>query len=238
MAEDTEAAPLTVPDQNEAVPADTTAVPAAQTANPVQDAEFGQNVGPIMGQFVECPPGSSKFSVRVGGKPNHTWTDLEEHQQLQATPFHFRKMEVTDDVKGFNLRSKGLKERFGAKEKKLVFQNHVWSHLRSHGLDTISYLPDPANESKVVDVIHNHARFSNNMKNSLKLSRFFSAKFDNLDQANDSAARFFLLDSLEGKLELALERKIKDDDTFAIVWLNLLQLLVSPSKTKLKMQLQ
>ena len=67
------------------------------------------------------------------------------------------------------------------------------------------------------------------MKNYSRLSQLFAEKFDSFDQSNDSATRFFIPDSLEGKLALALERKIKDNDTFVVVWLKLLQLLLSPS---------
>ena len=48
MAEDTDATTITVPDQNEAAPADNNAAPATQTTNPVPDADFNQNVGPIL----------------------------------------------------------------------------------------------------------------------------------------------------------------------------------------------
>ena len=98
----------------------------------------------------------------------------------------------------------------------------MWKHLSSHGLDTISYLRDPTDSSKVLVVIKKHARFSSNLKNAKVLSTIFSKRFDEQDQSNDSAAKAFLLDSLELKFSQVLERKIKDDDSFAMVWLRMI----------------
>ena len=180
-------APVTNPPPDDAEtnppPDDAETVPVINTP-PNEPAAVGQ-VGPIMGQFIESPPGSNKFSVRVGGKPNAQWTNLDQDQMLLSTSFNFRKSEITDDVKAFNIRCKGLSEKFNAKDNLLVFQNHVWSHLRAHGLDTIAHLRNPSNPAQVIDVVHNHARFSTNIKNSTKIAKEFSCKFDTYDCSNE-----------------------------------------------------
>ena len=174
---------------------------------------------PIMGAFIEQnPPGSGKWNIRMGGKPNADWTGLDVGETFKSTPFHFRRPEMTSDSKGYLVRSTGLSTKFKANDDVLQLQVSVWKHLTSHGLDTISYLRDPIDSSKVLDVIRNHARFSSNLKNAKVLSTIFSERFDEQDQSNDSAAKAFLLDSLEFKFSQVLERKIKDDDSFAMVW--------------------
>ena len=41
-----------------------------------------------------------------------------------------------------------------------AFQNAVWKHLQNSGMDTMSYLPDPKDPTKMTSVVTNHARFT------------------------------------------------------------------------------
>ena len=185
---------------------------------------------PIMGIFVEQhPPGSGKWNARMGGKPNSEWTGLQSDQVFKATPFHYRRSEMTSDSKGFLIRSTGLSSKFNMTDDVLQLQQHVWKHLTSHGLDTITYLQDPTAPSSVIDVIRNHAKFSANLKTTKVSADLFASSFDEFDQSNDAAAQAFLLDSLDPKLVQSLERRVKGDDGFVMMWLRLIQLLVAPS---------
>ena len=219
--------------------------PQAQPDNNIDDLELqditdndvsidsnSQNapIDPIMGKFIEQNPlGCNKWNARMGGKPNTTWTGLDEEQNVKSTPFHYRRPEMTDDVKGFKIRSTGLSTKFKQNDDLLQFQQHVWKHLTGHGLDTITYLRDPLDSSKVLSVVMSHAMFSADIKTTKKSADYFAERFDDFDRSNDEAAKLFLLDSLEPKLALLLERKVKDDDGFVLVWLRLVQLVVAPS---------
>ena len=175
-------------------------------------------IDPIMGKFIEQNPlGCNKWNARMGGKPNTTWTGLDEEQNVKSTPFHYRRPEMTDDVKGFKIRSTGLSTKFKQNDDLLQFQQHVWKHLTGHGLDTITYLRDPLDSSKVLSVVMSHARFSADIKTTKKSADYFAERYDDFDRSNDEAAKLFLLDSLETKLALLLERKVKDDDGFVLV---------------------
>ena len=185
---------------------------------------------PIMGVFIEHnPPGSGKWNARMGGKPNLTWTSLDESQNKKSSPFHYRRPAMTDDIKGFKIRSTGLTTKFKQDDDILVFQSHVWKHLTGHGLDTITYLQDPTDTSNVLSVVTCHARFSADLKTTKKSAEFFAERFDDFDLSNDEAAKLFLLDSLDPKLTLMLDRKVKDDEGFVMTWLRLVQLVVAPS---------
>ena len=60
---------------------------------------------PIMGIFVEQdPPGSNKWNIRMGGKPNSDWSGLQPNQVFRTTPFHYRRPEMTSDSKGYLIR--------------------------------------------------------------------------------------------------------------------------------------
>ena len=179
--------------------------------------ESNRPTDPIMGKFLEQnPPGSGKWNARMGGVPNSSWTGLKDDQVFRTTPFHFRRSEMTEDAKGFKVRSTGLSTKFKIGHDVLQFQAQVWKHLISHG--AISYLPDPTDPTKVIDVIRNHARFTANIKTTKSTAKGFLNKFDEYDKANDEAAKTFLFDSLESKLATSLERKVKDDESFVLVW--------------------
>ena len=202
--------------------------------NNVQDQDLPivniRPTDPIIGIFAEQhPPGSGKWNARMGGKPNSEWTGLQPDQVFKSTPFHYRRTEMTADSKGFLVRSTGLSTKFKLSDDVLQLQHHVWKHLTSHGLDTIAYLRDPTDSFKVIDVVRNHARFSANIKTTKASADLFTSCFDDYDQSNDAAAQAFLLDSLDPKLVLFLERKIKDGDGFVMMWLKLIQLVVAPS---------
>ena len=64
----------------------------------------------------------------------------------------------------------------------------------------------------MIDVVRNHARFSANIKTTKVSADLFASRFDEYDQSNDAAAQAFLIDSLDPKLVLSVERKCKDGD--------------------------
>lgn len=89
-------------------------------------AEVQSPTNPIMGLYFEQdPPGSGKWNIRMGGKPNAEWTGLVEGQTFLSTPFHFRRPEMTSDSKGYLLRSTGLSNKFGMSDDVLQFEHHV-----------------------------------------------------------------------------------------------------------------
>ena len=185
---------------------------------------------PIMGKFIEQnPPGSGKWNARMGGKPNKDWTGLDLNQTYKSTPYHYRKAEMTSDIKGYSVRSTGLIEKFKSSSDVLRFQGRVWKHLTAHGLETISYLRDPTNEDEVLDVVNSYPLYMGNMKKSQELIKLFRNKFDSFDMSNDSAAKTFLIDSLDDKLAASLERRVRADDGFVQAWLKLIQLVLPPS---------
>ena len=183
-----------------------------------------------MGKFIEQnPPGSGKWNARIGGKPDKDWTGLDLDQTYKSTPFHYRKAEMTSDIKGYCVRSTGLLDQFKSSSDVLRFQGRVWKHLTAHGLETISYLRDPTNEDAVLDVVNSYPLYMGNMKKSQELIKLFRNKFDSFDMSNDSAAKTFLLDSLDDKLATSLERRVRADDGFVVAWLKLIQLVLPPS---------
>ena len=136
---------------------------------------------------------------------------------------------MTSDSKGYLIRSTGLTSKFSMSHDVLQFQGNVWHHLITHGMDTIAYLQDSTDSSKVINVIDNLSRFTADLKTTKKAADIFYNKFDKHDLSNDSAAKAFLLDSLKDKFATIVIRKIKEEDSFAMVWLKMIKLVVAPS---------
>ena len=42
----------------------------------------------------------------------------------------------------------------------IAFQKSVWDHLVDTGMDTIAYLPDPTDKTKVSNAVKSHSRYT------------------------------------------------------------------------------
>ena len=96
-------------------------------------------------------------------------------------------------------------------------------HLEEIGVDTITYLPDPADPNNTISVLSDHAKLTK--EEGSALSKAMASKFDTLDCENNGAATSVLLNSLDTKLYEKLIKNRTPDDTFVITWLRLVDLL-------------
>ena len=133
----------------------------------------------------------------TGGKPLSDWSGLEPSARNQhVSPNQLRPALVTSAQKGYTYRRTGLEKelQYTTKTDLSVFQNSVWKHLRNSGMDTMSYLPDPEDPTKMTSVVTNHARFT--LRTAKKLGAIQLTKYDPYDSTNDEATRTFLLKSI------------------------------------------
>lgn len=93
-----------------------------------------------------------EWAAWTGGKPNHTWTDLGPKAPTEITsPNQLRPLYASSAQKGHNYRKMtGLETKFDKSDDLLVFINSIWDHLVDAGMDSIAYLPDPVNATKMV----------------------------------------------------------------------------------------
>ena len=110
------------------------------------------------------------------------------------------------------------------------FKLDVTNHLCEHGLDTISYVPDPHDKTKMVPIIDSAGKFTvtsceTAMKNQL-------SKYDDYDNENDLSAVTFLMGSLTPERSESVRHRCNKagsspyapiSDAFPIVWLQLIQ---------------
>ena len=88
-------------------------------------------------------------------------------------------------------------------------------------MDSIAYLKDPLDATKMTNVVKAHARYT--VQSAKALIEGQVPKYDKYDRTNDKAARTFLLASLQIDLSNKVAEKLDDDDPFPIVWLQFLK---------------
>ena len=90
-----------------------------------------------------------------------------------------------------------------------------------NGMDTIAYLPSTKDPQEMVSIVQYYSQYS--LKTTREHYKAAKAKFDHYNVNNNAAARDFLLDMLELKLHDMVSEKLKDDDSFLVTWLQLIQ---------------
>ena len=182
---------------------------------------------PIMGGLVTLV--KDEYSPWTGGTPNHDWTALATPKATENTsPNQLRPVYASAAQKGYNHGRTGLSTPFSISGDLSIFQNAVWNHLLDTGMDTIAYLQDPEEQTRMTNVVKSHARYTVD-SSARELSAIQSTKYDKYDRTNDVAAKAYLLVSIETSLSNKVEEKIEDDDTFPIVWLQFIKTIQSTS---------
>ena len=94
-------------------------------------------------------------------------------------------------------------------------------------MDSIAYLKDPTDSTKMTNVIKAHARYT--VQSAKLLAEMQTQLYDKYDRTNDLAARTFLLASLSTELSNKVTEKFDDSDSFPVVWLQFLKSIHSTS---------
>ena len=186
----------------------------------------GKPPKPIMGEVIALSKDS--WSAWTGGKPKSDWTGLDPSSQLETTsPNQLRPVYVSAAQKGYNHRRTGMTTLFNSADDFISFQNSVWNHLTNTGMDSIAYLPDPTDETKMSNVVKSHARYT--VQSAQLLIKKELVRYDTYDKMNDKAARAYLLASLAVELSNKIAEKLEESDPFPIVWLQFLKAIQSTS---------
>ena len=201
----------------------------------------GKPPKPIMGAVTTVSKDS--WAAWTGGLPKADWTGLHPSAQLDPTsPNQLRPVYVSAAQKGYNYRRTGMTVQFKPTDDLTDFQNAVWEHLTDTGMDSIAYLPDPTDGTKMTDVVNSHSRYT--VQSAQTLVKAQLVKYDPYDKTNDKAARTYLLASLTATLCSKVKDKLEATDPFPIVWLKFLKSIQSTSierfedlKTSIKLRL-
>ena len=110
---------------------------------------------PKMGGLVQVK--HDAYSAWTGGKPKADWSKLDETSPEYEQTTQLRPM-LNDS--GFSKHCKGFKDKFCKDGDLYKFQRRLLDHLKIMGMDTITYLPDPADNVQMVNVIADHTWFN------------------------------------------------------------------------------
>ena len=115
-----------------------------------------------------------------------------------SSPEKYRSSSVGSAQKSCNYRTKGLDPKFKKSDNLQVFHDRIWSHFLDHGLDMVTYVPDPASATEMISCILQHECLStNDVTRSIVPQLQF---YDAYDHANDRDAVKYLLESLDNEL--------------------------------------
>ena len=183
---------------------------------------------PKMGTCEETYKGSGTYYYVFGGKPKADWSGIEDLKDRSMSDLCFRSLDPVVGQKSAHYRTKALTNKFEVKNSISDFQADVWDHLFKYGLDTIAYLPDPKNNTEVLNVVSQHAQFTGDMSHVVTTGKTIAKNFDIWDKKNDAEAKTFLLASLAEDLKKDFKPfHDKEKDTFSVTWLKLIHYLVS-----------
>ena len=150
---------------------------------------------------------------------------MSAHGYEQTSQLH-----PTYEGKGFQTRCTGFEAKFTKRSSLHMFQRKLLDHFVTHRMDSITYLPDPAEPTAMVNIITHHTHFTTDV---VKLAAPLQAtKYELYDRANDCATCLALVDCFDNALHLEIEERLPDDPTFHIVWMMLLQTIQSDSMGK------
>ena len=87
---------------------------------------------------------ANTYGAWTGGRPTFDMTALEEPNPKQIGSSQYVGTTVYGRAKNRALKQQGQDTAFTRDGDLLIFQRTVWKHLKTYGMDTISYLPDPS----------------------------------------------------------------------------------------------
>ena len=185
-------------------------------------AEFQDDLStidtPTMGRMSKV---KGKRVIISGGKPKPDWSGLIDPKPYR-TPFQVREMFKVSN-KDYKNRCEKINTKITKDTNLVVLGQTFLLHFEEMGMDTITYVPDPADPGNTISILTDHAKFSK--EEGCKLSKALSMKFDSLDWENNAAATTVFLNSLDDKLYGKLIKNRSESDTFVTMWLRFVDAL-------------
>ena len=169
----------------------------------------------------------SDWIAWVGGKPNQLFTALSKIKPESIEATQYRPQGVSSAAKAAHYRTMGLKDKFKRDNNILLFQKEIMDHLKSHGLDTVTYIKDPTDGAQVVSIVTDHDRFTIKSADAVEKSQIKA--YDEYDKGNTRDAVKFLYASLNSELKQQLHENAEPEGTFIHHWMNLMHLTRSAS---------
>ena len=194
---------------------------------------------PKMGGLVRT--GREDWTPWVGGKPKIDWSELADSKDLYIDPRQFRPTSAGSAQKSKGYRMVAVEPKLSKGSNLLDFQKIFKKRLESHGLDTITYLPDPeqmssnvtgTNSGNMLSILTHHSRYTRDKATSLANEYF--GKFDMYDRANNEDAKELLYNSIDTEIQKELDLVKDRFDTFVEHWMEVVSIIRVPTTDKIE----
>jgi hypothetical protein len=168
---------------------------------------------PKMGEVMQL--NKDTYVAVVGGKPNASWTGLETPMDLsEVTAYQHRPTLTNESTKARANRIKGQDKPYESGSKKIKeFVEDVHKHLKDYGMDTIAYVQDPMDKSRMTNCVLDYARFTTKTTKKMLEDRF--KLYDSYDKTYDKEAVEYLLASVSDKLRTELKSGTTEGEEFS-----------------------
>ena len=237
--EGAESAGETTPTKQASTKADATSTtPGSRFAPPGQAPSVFMPDKPKMGGLVRT--GREDWTPWVGGKPKVDWTELaEESKDKYMDPRQFRPTSAGSAQKSKGYRMVAVEPLLSKGSNLLDFQKIFKKRLEAHGLDTVTYLPDPEQAStaggtqgEVLSILTHHSRFTR--EKAAEAAKEYFDKYDAYDRANNEDAKELLYNSIDSEIQRELDL-VKDRlDTFVDHWMEVVSIIRVPTTDKIE----
>ena len=170
-----------------------------------------------------------------GGEPNRNWTGLAATAATEpkgATQFRENNTSYASKAKGY--RTKGQSVLFERSSDLELFQSRVMEHLQRHGMDSITYVPDPADLTKMISSVTHHPRLSAEFVLSHIEDQV--SKYDKYDKENDDDAKTHLMSSIDDDLNKELRGMLDFQATsFPVLFIRFISIIRQQSLTHFRL---
>ena len=168
--------------------------------------------------------------VWTGGIPKPDWSALDERSSKPYSTFCHRNPSDWNEENKANFRRSAAPKGVQIKSKSnnlYSIKSSLMAHMRKHGLDTVFYVPDTQDKTKVVNVIEQHSKFElSYVKAEIRNLR---REWDEYDEANNETARDVLINCLESSFMDQLRPHNLDAMSAAEVWMTIIRSIQSTS---------
>ena len=125
---------------------------------------------------------------------------------------------------GFHEWSEGLDVKFSKEKGDLLsFQCRLLQHFQDMGMDTITYLKDLGDPTKMVNLLTDHTQFTQAyIKTTIKEQHKL---YDSYDHLNSHQACYAHLDSLDATFKMYVKACLPNDFCFLLVWMQVIKAL-------------
>ena len=174
----------------------------------------------------------SEEAAWLGGKPNDTWTGLENPNPSHVKPTQFRSNSMTSEAKSRSYRIAGITPKFKRGDDVSTFARKFLNRAEDYGLDTIMYVPSPRDKTgkTLVNVLESHGLFR--LDEGITAGQDVSQHYDSYCNGTDDDAKQLLLNSVDPALETQLYQDTGAKDGFIVTWFHFISNVTSKSINK------